>query len=161
MLGCSRIQSDTLVDGTKQKYIDAYDEKYGSEYEGVLRPEKYSKMTKENQGHSDVFNFFKFCFDDLGSWDTGGINWFINGDRQHLISCSWQEFHGFFSKVFSKDDVIAKETRDTSKETFNLWFKNAFRYNQAIGFAAYDLPALIPKAIPWSYGERNLMPKEM
>lgn len=40
--------------------------------------------------------------------------------------------------MFSEDDAVAKGTSDTSKETFNLWFKDAFRYNQAIGFAAYD-----------------------
>lgn len=121
-----------------RKYIEAYDLQYGSEYKDINRPEKYSKMTEKNQQHSEVFNLFKSCFGNLPSWETGGVNWFINGDRQKLIYCYWKDFHGFFSKVFSKDDVIAKGTSDTSKETFNRWIKDAFRYNQAIGFAAYD-----------------------
>ena len=129
-----------------RKYIEAYDKKYGPEYKDMDRPEKYSKMTETNQQHSEVFNLFKSCFDNLGSWDTGGVNWFINGNKQKLIYCKWQDFHGFFSKIFSKDDAVAKETYDTSKETFNLWLKNAFRYNQAIGFAAYDFAGLNTKS---------------
>lgn len=121
-----------------QKYIEAYDKEYGPEYVGIVRPEKYSKMTEENQQHSEVFNFFKSSFRNLGSWDTGGVNWFINGNTKILTSSQNPDFHGFFSKVFTKNDAVAKETRDTSKENFNLWIKDAFRNNQAIGFAAYD-----------------------
>lgn len=121
-----------------RKYIEAYDKEYGPEYKGIDRPEKYSKMTETNQQHSEVFNLFKSCFNNQGSWDTGGVNWYVNGNKQKLTYCKWQDFHGFFSKVFSKDDAVAKETYDTSKETFNQWIKDAFRYNQAIGFAAYD-----------------------
>lgn len=121
-----------------QKYIEAYDKEYGPEYKDLSRPEKYNRMTESNQQHSEVFNFFKSSFDNLGSWDTGGVNWFINGNKKNLIYCFQKNFHGFFSKVFSEDDAVAKGTSDTSKETFNLWFKDAFRYNQAIGFAAYD-----------------------
>lgn len=121
-----------------RKYIEAYDKEYGPEYKGIDRPEKYSKMTETNQQHSEVFNLFKSCFNNQGSWDTGGVNWYVNGNKQKLTYCKWQDFHGFFSKVFSKDDAVAKETYDTSKETFNQWIKDAFRYHQAIGFAAYD-----------------------
>ena len=119
------------------KYIEAYDQKYGREYEDFNRPEKYSKMEKDNQQHSEVFNFFKSSFSNQGSWETGGVNWFINGNKSKLIYCKRPDFHGFFSKVFSKDDVVAKETTNTSKENFNLWIKDAFRNNHAIGFAVY------------------------
>lgn len=32
--------------------------------------------------------------------------------------------------------TVATETRNLSKENFNLWMKNAFRTNKAIGFSA-------------------------
>lgn len=129
-----------------KKYIEAYDKEYGPEYKDFQRPEKYSKMTKENQQHSEVFNFFKSSFDNRGSWDTGGVNWFVNGNRKNLIYCHKPDFNGFFSKVFSKEDAIAKGTTDTSKENFNLWFKDAFRHHQAIGFSVYDFAGLNTKS---------------
>lgn len=121
-----------------KKYIEAYDKKYGPEYDNIYRPEKYSKMTQENQQHSEVFNFFKSSFDNQGSWDTGGVNWFINGDKKNLNNCYRTDFYGFFSKVFSTKDVVATETKDTSKGNFNHWIKEAFRHNRAIGFSAYE-----------------------
>lgn len=120
-----------------RKYIEAYDKEYGPEYNDLPRPEKYSKMTKANQQHSEVFNFFKSSFSNQGSWETGGTNWFVNGNRSKLTYCKRPEFHGFFSHVFSTDDAIATETTNTSKENFNLWIKDAFRYNRAIGFSVY------------------------
>lgn len=119
-----------------KKYIEAYDEKYKQEYI-YNRPEKYTKMTKENQQHSEVFNFFKESFNDVGSWDTGGVNWFVNGDSKN-ISPKDNNFKGFFSEVFSKDDKIAVEIKDMSKENFNNSMKDAFRNNKAIGFSSYD-----------------------
>lgn len=120
-----------------KKYIEAYDKEIEPEYEDLQRPEKYSKMTKNNQQHSEVFNFFKSSFSNQGSWETGGVNWFVNGNRSKLIYCKIPDFHGFFSSVFSVNDAIATETTNTSKENFNLWIKDAFRYKRAIGFAVY------------------------
>lgn len=120
-----------------REYIEAYDKEYGPEYKDFIRPEKYTRMTKENQQHSEVFNFFKSSFDNKGSWDTGGVNWFINGNKKNLIYCYKSNFHGFFGKVFSVNDDVATETKDTSKENFNHWIKEAFRHNRAIGFSAY------------------------
>ena len=57
-----------LVAGTEPKYIEAYDKEYGPEYKDLSRPEKYNRMTESNQQHSEVFNFFKSSFDNLGSW---------------------------------------------------------------------------------------------
>lgn len=88
-----------------RKFIDAYDEKYKLEPDYIKCPDKYSKMTEENQHHSEVFNFFKSSFRDKGSWDTGGVNWFINGDRKN-ISPDILNFKGFFSHVFTKDDKV-------------------------------------------------------
>lgn len=119
-----------------QKYIEAYDKKYGQEYD-YARPEKYSKMTEKNQQHSEVFNFFKESFNDKGSWDTGGVNWFINGDRKN-ISPENYNFEGFFHKVFTTDDKIAVEIKNMSKENFNKTMKDAFKNNKAIGFTSYD-----------------------
>ncbi len=129
-----------------KKYIEAYDQKYGPEYEDFSRPEKYNKMAKDNQQHSEVFNFFKSSFDNRGSWDTGGVNWFINGNNKNLIYCYRKNFHGFFSKVFSKNDTIAQGTTNTTKENFNLWIKDAFRNNKAIGFAVYDFAGVGTKS---------------
>lgn len=118
-----------------KKYIEAYDKKFGPEYENMKRPEKYGKMTKDNQQHSEVFNFFKSAFNNQGSWETGGVNWFINGNKSKLSYCKLQNFHGFFSKVFSRKDTIAKDTYNMTKENFNLWIKDAFLHNRAIGFS--------------------------
>lgn len=40
--------------------------------------------------------------------------------------------------MFSEDDTIATETRDTSKDNFNRWIKDAFRKNRAICFTAFN-----------------------
>lgn len=119
------------------KYIEAYDKYFGPEYSNISRPSEYHKMTADNQQHSAVFNFFKASFGNVASWDKGGVNWFINGNDQNM-SPKNPEFKGFFKKVFDKDDDIAKETRDMSKDNFNLWMKDAFRNHKAIGFSAYD-----------------------
>ncbi|WP_299230957.1 IdeS/Mac family cysteine endopeptidase [uncultured Bacteroides sp.] len=120
-----------------RKYIEAYDKRFGQDHANMKRPEKYTKMTKENQHHSEVFNFFKSSFRDKGSWDTGGVNWYINGDRKNL-SPDILNFNGFFSGVFTKDDKVAEEIKNMSKENFNKSMKDAFKNNKAIGFTSYD-----------------------
>lgn len=120
-----------------KKYIEAYDQDYGLEYSDMSRPEEYKQMTPDNLDHSAVFNFFKKSFRDAGSWDKGGVNWFINGNRQNL-SPNNPEFKGFFRSLFKTGDDIATETRDMSKKNFNLWMKDAFRNHKAIGFSAFD-----------------------
>ncbi|MDY3070471.1 MAG: IdeS/Mac family cysteine endopeptidase [Parabacteroides sp.] len=119
------------------KYIEAYDKKFGPEYEKIKRPEKYTKMTEQNQQHSEVFNFFKHSFSNKSGWDTGSVNWFINGDSKYIYP-EIKDFHGFFSKVFHKTDKIAVEIKNPSKENFNIWMKEAFKNNKAIGFSSFD-----------------------
>lgn len=114
-----------------KKYVEAYETKYGT-----TCPKGYQLMTADHQDHSEVFNFFKASYPNKGSWDTGGVNWFINGDKKNLIYSYNENFKGFFSKVFSTKDVIATETHNTSKENFNQWIKDAFRSHKAIGFTA-------------------------
>lgn len=65
-----------------REYIAAYDKKYGPEYGDLKRPEKYTRMTPENQQHSEVFNFFKSSFGNQGSWDTGGCELVHQRKRQ-------------------------------------------------------------------------------
>ena len=120
-----------------KKYIEAYDKRYGKEYDNIVRPEKYSKMTAENQEHSEVFNFFKRSFGNVGSWDTGAVNWFVNGDRSYIYP-NIKGFDGFFRKIFGKGDVVSKEIKNPTKEKFNEWMKDAFRNQKAIGFASHD-----------------------
>lgn len=112
-----------------------YVEKYEAEYGGEPCPKEYHKMTEENQQHSEVFNFFKRSYPNIGSWETGGVNWFINGDKRNLIYSYNEEFPGFFHQVFSTEHTIATETRNTSKKNFNLWIKDAFKNHKAIGFS--------------------------
>lgn len=120
-----------------RKYIEAYDADYDTEYNNEPRPENYTRMTKENQQHSEVFNFFKSSFGNKGGWDTGGVNWFINGNSKYIYPII-KDFPGFFSGVFTKDDQIAVEIKNPSKENFNIWMKDAFKNNKAIGFSSYD-----------------------
>lgn len=94
-------------------------------------------MTEADQNHSDIFNFFKKNFLNLGSWETGGVNWFINGDGQKLNANYNKDFKGFFSEMFSKDNAVATDTYNMSKENFNRWMKEAFRMNKAIGFSVF------------------------
>lgn len=94
-------------------------------------------MTEQDQQHSDVFNFFKQCYPNIGSWETGGVNWFINGDKTNLNYSYNETFPGYFHEVFSKDTPVAKEIKNTSKKNFNQWIKDAFRKNNAIGFSVY------------------------
>lgn len=114
-------------------YIQAYETKYG----GERCPKGYRNMTEADQQHSDVFNFFKQCYPNMGSWETGGVNWFINGDKKNMIYSYAEDFPGFFHQVFSQETPIATETHNMSKKNFNQWIKDAFRKNNAIGFSVY------------------------
>lgn len=114
-----------------KKYIEAYE----SEFNDTPCPKGYQVMTAKNQEHSEVFNFFKASFPDRGNWDTGGVNWFINGNTVNMSNYN-ENFKGFFYRIFSKKDTVAYETRNTSKTNFNKWIKNAFLHNKAIGFSA-------------------------
>lgn len=112
-------------------YIQAYETRYG----GEPCPKGYRKMTETDQQHSDIFNFFKKCYPNIGSWETGGVNWFINGDKTNLIYSYDEDFPGFFHEVFTTKTSVATETRNTSKKNFNKWIKDAFRKHNAIGFS--------------------------
>lgn len=120
-----------------RKYIEAFDRDYGLGNADMRRPEEYTKMTEDNQHHSEVFNFFKSSFIDKGGWDTGAVNWFINGNRKNISPLNLN-FNGFFSEVFSKEDEVAVEIKNMSKENFNKSMKDAFKNNKAIGFSSYD-----------------------
>lgn len=115
------------------KYVQAYE----ARYQGKPCPKEYRQMTEKDQNHSEIFNFFKQSFPNLGSWETGGVNWFINGDGQKLNANYNTDFKGFFSEVFSKNNAVAKDTYNMSKENFNRWMKEAFRMNKAIGFSVF------------------------
>lgn len=119
-----------------KEYIDAYDKTFGPEYDYMSRPSEYHRMTADNQQHSAVFNFFKASFRNIGGWECGGTNWFVNGNDNNIYPQN-AGFHGFFSKVFSKNDNIAEETKNMSKENFNLYMKKAFKEHKAIGFSVY------------------------
>ena len=119
-----------------KEYIDAYDKTFGPEYDYMSRPSEYHRMTADNQQHSAVFNFFKASFRNIGGWECGGTNWFVNGNDNNIYPQN-ADFHGFFSKVFSKNDNIAEETKNMSKENFNLYMKKAFKKHKAIGFSVY------------------------
>lgn len=119
-----------------KEYIDAYDKTFGPEYDYMSRPSEYHRMTADNQQHSAVFNFFKASFRNIGGWECGGTNWFVNGNDKNIYPQN-AGFHGFFSNVFSKNDNIAEEATNMSKENFNLCMKRAFRENKAIGFSVY------------------------
>lgn len=80
------------------KYVQAYEKAHP----GNSCPKEYRQMTEKDQNHSDIFNFFKDNFPNLGSWETGGVNWFINGDGQKLNANYNKDFKGFFNEVFSK-----------------------------------------------------------
>lgn len=115
------------------KYVQAYE----ARYQGKPCPKEYRQMTEKDQNHSEIFNFFKQSFPNLGSWETGGVNWFINGDGQKLNANYNKDFKGFFNEVFSKNNAVAKDTYNMSKENFNRWMKEAFRMNKAIGFSVF------------------------
>lgn len=115
------------------KYVEAYE----AVHPESSCPKEYRRMTENDQNHSDIFAFFKNSFPNLGSWETGGVNWFINGDGQKLNANYNTDFKGFFSEVFSKDNVVATDTYNMSKKNFNNWMKDAFRNHKAIGFSVY------------------------
>lgn len=115
------------------KYVAAYEKKYPER----ICPKGYRKMTEADQQHSEIFNFFKSMYPNKGSWETGGVNWFINGDKKNLNACADENFPGFFGEIFSKQDAVATETYNMSKVNFNNWMKDAFKNRKAIGFSVY------------------------
>lgn len=120
-----------------KKYVEAYYDRYG----GERCPMEYRRMTDSYQDHSEIFNYFKKWFTNIGSLETVGVNWFINGYDVGLAYNYNRDFKGFFNKLFSKDDFVAVETRKTTKDIFNKWVKDAFLNNKAIGFSVYGFNA--------------------
>lgn len=140
-----------------RKYIEAYEVKYP----GNPCPKGYRKMTETDQQHSEVFNFFKRMYPNKGSWETGGVNWFINGDKKNLNASNDESFPGFFCQVFSKKDVVATDTYNMSKKNFNDWMKDAFRNHKAIGFSVYGFSNTNEGLHAMTVWGLNLMRKEM
>lgn len=127
-----------------KKYVERYDELYGQPYD-FARPSEVYKAPNPGDyasNKSEIFNFFISSFQDRSGWEGGGVNWFISGNSTN-ISAPFRDpnmentFHGFFSEVFSPNDVIIEDSRNMSKENFNAMIKRAFTENKAIGFTAY------------------------
>lgn len=100
-------------------------------------------------------------YPNKGSWETGGVNWFINGDKKNLNASNDESFPGFFCQVFSKKDVVATDTYNMSKKNFNDWMKDAFRNHKAIGFSVYGFSNTNEGLHAMTVWGLNLMRKEM
>lgn len=126
-------------------YIDAYDAEYGSSIttdSGVFeRPSSdFKPLYPEGPGgpvnRSPVFEFFKSHFPDMGNWNAGAVNWFINGSS---IGSDINGFRGFFPEVFSMTDKVAEESDShPTKEDFNRFMVDALLNRKAIGFSVND-----------------------
>lgn len=131
-----------------KEYVDRYDKKYGQPYDFARPSEVYKapNLGDYASNKSEIFKFFISTFQDRSGWEGAGVNWFINGNSTN-ISAPFRDpdmainFHGFFSDVFSSQDVIAEESRDMSKENFKKLIKQALTENKAIGFSAYKFAA--------------------
>lgn len=127
-------------------YIEAYDKEYGSSVTAgsitVQRPSDEFKPLYSNGtvNRAPVFEFFKTWFPDRGSWNSAGVNWFMNGNRKNLLTPKLNDFPGFFHEVFQTTDNIATDSnRQPNREQFNDFMIDALLNKKAIGFNVYDI----------------------
>lgn len=137
-------------------YIEAYTQRYGARVESTVttglyfdRPsDEFKPLYPEGVmgrnypvNRAPVFEFFKSSFRDNGSWDAGGVNWFISGyQAPQMVSPKIQGFPGFFSEVFKKTDIIAVEAnRWPDIDQFNDFIIDAFQNRKGLGFVVYDI----------------------
>lgn len=130
-------------------YIDAYIDEWGDtvtstngRYTYDLPSSEFLPLiTPEGTNRNAVFNFFKLYCKNQGSWNSSGVRWFITGDNTNIpTEYAGDYFPGFFTHVFSKEDVIATDSkRSPTKEEFNDFIVNALLNRQAIGFTVYDI----------------------
>lgn len=127
-------------------YIEAYDKEYGSSVTAgsitVQRPSDEFKPLYSNGtvNRAPVFEFFKAWFPDRGSWNSAGVNWFMNGNRKNLLASKLNDFPGFFHEVFQTTDNIATDSnRQPNREQFNDFMIDALLNKKAIGFNVYDI----------------------
>lgn len=137
-------------------YIEAYTQKYGSTVTSTVTPDRIFERPSDEfkplypegvigsnypVNRAPVFEFFKSSFRDNGNWDVGGVNWFITGYQPpQMVSPKIQGFPGFFSEVFQKNDVIAKESaRMPNAQMFNDFILDALQHRKGLGFSVYDI----------------------
>ena len=131
-------------------YIDAYTADWGNSVTSVNGKYEYELPSSDflpllapdgSVNRNAVFNFFKVYCQNIGSWNSSGVRWFITGDNTNIpTEFAGDDFPGFFTHVFSKSDVIAIDSsRSPSEEDFNKFIVNALLNKQAIGFTVYDI----------------------
>lgn len=127
-------------------YIEAYDKEYGTSVVAgtrtVQRPSDEFKPLYSNGtvNRAPVFEFFKTWFPDRGSWNSAGVNWFMNGNLTNLQTPNLSKFPGFFHEVFQTSDNIATDSnRQPNREIFNDFISDALLNKKAIGFNIFDI----------------------
>lgn len=92
-------------------------------------PEKYNP----------VFGFFRLTFYDRQAWGTGGINWFIKGEKIHIgpFYNERNTFNGFFTDKFKDVQLTYESRRLPKKEHFNAFIKESLEKGRGIGFVVY------------------------
>lgn len=130
-------------------YIEAYDKEFGSSVastvgdgtvferpSGEFLPLYYNGTTNR----APVFEFFKSNFPNIGSWESAGVNWFITGNDNYLLTPNIKGFPGFFTNVFKRTDIIATDSsRHPDGATFNKFVSEALLKGQPLGFGAYGV----------------------
>lgn len=125
-------------------YIDAYTKEYGSEVMSPVTGRTFERPAPDfvplysngTVNRAPVFEFFKSLFDNRASWDTAGVNWFITGNIDNLVTTSKMNgFPGFFAEVFSESDAVAVDSnRHPSRKQFNEFVIDALLHKKALGF---------------------------
>lgn len=117
-----------------REYIKLYDKKYGANpWPQYPRP---SAAFLGDQT-SEIFDFFRENSRNIGGSSHYGVNWFITGAIRGIPAQNedvFNNFGGYFSKLFSPDIPLATNTTALYKSDFNRIIKDAFRNNRALGF---------------------------
>lgn len=127
-------------------YIQAYDQAYGSSVvteSGIIERPSYDFLPLYPDGtdgvvnRSEVFDFFKAHFPNMGNSEEFGVNWFISGA---FLGADINGFNGFFHEVFSKTDNLAAATRNKPNgDIFNSFVTDALLSGKALAFDVYDI----------------------
>lgn len=116
-------------------YIELYEKKYGTD-------SKYSRPSYKFEGKSsEIFNFFRRHCINRGGEPDKGVNWILYGNSENIGLTDYNmydDFKGYFNKIFNDGNKLTTVTRSIRKENFNSVIKNAFLNNQALAFATYS-----------------------
>lgn len=117
-----------------KEYVDKYKAIYEAEHPGKTIPMNYTG------GHnSAIFDDFKRCFEDKGSFAQSAIRWYIEGvynDQDGAAKLESKNSGGYFKNIFDLKSLVTV-TGVTTVEDLSRELSTALQKKKAIGFTIF------------------------